>query len=241
MQSQKRQNDLYFQGKPFNITVIQAYASTSNAEEAEVEWFYKELQDLLDPTPKKDVFFIIGDWNVKIGSQETPGVTGKFGLGIQNEAGQRLIEFCQENALVIVNTLFQKHKRRLYTWTSPDGQHQNQIDYILCSQRWRSSVQLAKTRLGADCGSDHELLIAKFRLKLKKVGKTTRPFRYYLNQIPYDYTVEVRNRFKGLDLIECLMNYGQRFVTLYRRQGLRPSPWKRNAKKQNGCLRRPYK
>ena len=94
------------------------------------------------------------------------------------------------------------HKRRLYTWTSPDGQHRNQIDYILCSQRWRSSVQLTKTRLGADCGSDHELVMAKFRLKLKKVGKTTRPFRYDLNQIPYDYTVEVRNRFKGLDLID---------------------------------------
>ena len=153
----------------------------------------------------------------------------------------KLIEFCQENTLVIANTLFQQHKRRLYTWTVPDGQHQNQIDYILCSQRWRCSIQSAKTRPGADCGSDHELLIAKFRLKLKEVGKTTRPFRYDLNQIPYDYTVEVRNRFKGLELIECLMNYGQRFMTLCRRQGSRPSPWKRNAKKQNGCLRRPYK
>ena len=165
---------------------------------------------------------------------------GKFGLGIWNEAGQRLIEFCQENALVIANTLFQQHKRRLYTWTSPDGQHRNQIDHIPCSQRWRSSIKSAKTRLGANCGSDHALLIAKLRLKLKKVGKTTRPFRYDLNQIPYDYTVEVRNRFKALDLIECLMNYGQTFMTLYRRQGSRPSPWKRNAKKQNGCLGRPY-
>ena len=96
----------------------------------------------------------------------------------------------------------QQHKRRLYTWTSPDGQHQNQIDYILCSQRWRSSIQSTKTRPGADCGSDHELLIAKFRLKLKNIGKITRPFRYDLNQIPYNYTVEVRNRFKGLDLID---------------------------------------
>ena len=116
---------------------------------------------------KKDVLFIIEDWNAKLGSQETPGVTGKFGLGVQNEAGQRLIEFCQENALVIANTLFQQHKRGFYTWTSPDGQYQSQIDYIICSQRRRSSIQLAKTRLGADCGSDHELLIAKFRLKLK--------------------------------------------------------------------------
>ena len=116
---------VHFQGKPFSITVIQVYAPTSNAEEAEVEWFCEDLQDLLELTPKGDVLFIIGDWNAKVGSQETPGVTGKFGLGIWNEAGQRLIE----------------HKRRLYTRTSPDGQHQNQIDYILCSQRWRSSRQ----------------------------------------------------------------------------------------------------
>ena len=114
---------------------MQAYAPTTNAEEAEVEWFYEDLQDLLELTPKKDVLFIIGDWNAKVGSQEIRGVRGKFGLGVQNEAGQRLIEFCQENALVIGNILFQQHKRRLYTWTSPDGQYENQIDYILCSQR----------------------------------------------------------------------------------------------------------
>ena len=144
----------------------------------------------------------IRDWNTKGGSQEMPGVTGKFGLGVENEAGQRLKKFCPENALVIANNLFQQHKRRLYTWTSPDGQHRNQIDYILCSQRWRSSIQSSKSRPGADFGSDHELLIAKFRQKLKKVGKTTRQFRYDLNQIPYDYTVEVTNRFKGLDLID---------------------------------------
>ena len=114
---------VHFQGKPFNIMVIQAYAPTSNAEEAEIERFYEDLQDLLELTDKKDVLFIIGDWNAKVGSQEIPEVTGKFGLGIWNEAGQRLIEFCQENALVIANTLFQQHKRRLYTWTSPDGQH----------------------------------------------------------------------------------------------------------------------
>ena len=144
--------------------------------------------------------------------------------------------------MVIANTLFHQHKRRLYTWTSSDGQYRNQIDYILCSQRWRSSIQTAKTRPGADCGSDHELLIATFRLKLKKVGKTTRPFRYDLNQIPCDYTMEVTNRFKGLDLIDRVPeNYGQRFVTLYRRQCSRPSPRKRNAKRQNDCMRRPYK
>ena len=114
---------VHFQGKPFKITVIQTYAPTSNAEEAEVERIYEDLQYLLELTPPKDVLFIIGDWNAKVGSQETPGVTGKFGFGIQNEAGQSLIEFCQENPLVITNTLFQQHKRRLYTWVSPDGQH----------------------------------------------------------------------------------------------------------------------
>ena len=112
-----------FQGKPFNIIVIQVYAPTSNAEEAEVEWFYEDLQHFLELTSKNNVLFIIGDWNAKVGSQETPGVTSKFGFGVQNEAGQRLIEFCQENTLTITNTLFQQHKRRLYTWTSPDGQH----------------------------------------------------------------------------------------------------------------------
>ena len=115
--------------------------------------------------------FIIGDWNAKVQSQEIHGVTGKFSLGVQNKAGQRLIEFCQENALVMAT------QGRIYTWASPDGQYQNQIDYILCSQRWRSSIQSAKTRQESDCSSDHELLIAKLRLKLKKVGETTRPFR----------------------------------------------------------------
>ena len=177
----------HFKGKPFNITVIQAYAPTSNAEETEVEQFYEDPQHLLEPTPKRDVLFIIGNWNAKVGRQEILGVTSKFGLGIPNEAGKRLTEFCQGNALVTTNTLFQKHKRRLYTWTPPDGQLWNQTDYILCIQRWRNSIQSAKSRPGADCGSDHELLITKFRLKLNKVGKTTRPSRYDLNQIPYDW------------------------------------------------------
>ena len=124
-----------FQGKPFNITVIQVYVPTGNAKEAEVEWFYDDLQDFLELKPKKDILFIIGDWNANVGSQEIPGVTRNFGLGVQNEAGQRLTEFWQENVLVTANTLFQQHKRQLYTWTSPDGQHQNQTDYSLCSQR----------------------------------------------------------------------------------------------------------
>ena len=123
---------VHFQGKPFNIKIIQLCASASNAEEAEVERFYEDLQNLLQLTSKKDVLFIIRDWNTKVGTQETPGVTCKFGFGVQNEARQRLIiEFCQENTLVIANTLFQQHKRRLYTWTSSDGQHRNQIYYSL--------------------------------------------------------------------------------------------------------------
>ena len=126
-----RMISVHFQGTPFSITVIQVYAPTSNTEEAEVEQFYEDLQDLLGLTPKKRCPFHYRG----LGSQETPGVTGKFGLGIRNEAGQRLIEFCQENSLVITNTLFQQHKRRLYIWTSPDGLQRNQIDYILCSQR----------------------------------------------------------------------------------------------------------
>ena len=137
-------NSVCFQGKPFSIKVIQVYAPTSKAEEAEVERFYEDVQDLLELTPKKDVLFIIRDWNAKVGSQETPGVTGTFGLGVQNEAGQKLTEFCQENAMVIADILYQQHKRRLYTWTSPGGQRRNQIDYILCSQRWRSSIKSAK-------------------------------------------------------------------------------------------------
>ena len=143
---------VHFQGKPFNITIIQVYALSSNAEEAKIEWFYEDLQDLLELTPKKDVLFIIGDWNAQVGSQEIPGVMGKFGLGVQNKAGQRLIEFFQENALVIANTFFQQHKRRLYTWKS-DGQYQNQIDYIPSSQRWRSCIQSAK--------QDHKTTVAQ--------------------------------------------------------------------------------
>ena len=138
---------------------------TRDAEEAEVEQFCEDLQDLPELTPKKDVIFIRGGWNAEVGSQETPGVTGKFGLGVQNEAGQRLIEFYQENTLVIAKTLVQQHKRRLYTWKPPDGQYRNQTDYILCSQRWRSSIQSAKTRLGTYCGSYNELLIERLNMR----------------------------------------------------------------------------
>ena len=225
---------LCFQGKPFNITVIQAYAPTSNTEEAEVEWFYEDLQDLLELTPPKNVLFIIGDWNAKVGSQETTGVTGKFGLGVQNEAGQRLVDFCQENKLIIANTLFKQHEKTLHmditSWSTLKS------DWLYFFAARDGEVLYSQQKQ-----DQKELLIAKFRLKLKKVGKTNRPFRYDLNQTLSDYTVEVRNRFKGLNLMEYLMSYGQRFVTFYRKQGSRPSPRKRNARKQNGCLRRPYK
>ena len=148
---------LRFQGKPFNITVIQVYAPTSNAEEAEVEQVYEDLQDLIELTPLKDILFIIGDWNAKVGSQETSRVTGKFGLGVQNEAGQRLIEFCQRNTLVIANTRFQKHKRRLYTWTSPDTEIRLIIFFVA-----KDGEALYSQQKGAGCGSDYEHLIAKF-------------------------------------------------------------------------------
>ena len=159
-----------------------------------------------------------------------------------NEAGQRLREFCQENALVIANNLFQQHKRIPYTWTLPDGQHQNQIDYILCNQRWRSSVQSAKTRLGADHGSDHKLLIAKFRLKLKNVGKTTRPFRYDLSQIPFNYTMEVRNRFTGLDLIDRLPEELWTEVRdLVQETGIKTIPMQKKCKKAKWLSGEPFK
>ena len=163
---------VHFQGKPFNITVIQVYAPTSNAEEADIEWFYEDLEDLLELAAKKRCSFHYRGLECKSRKSRNTWSNRKIGLGVQNEAGQSLTEFCQEYALFIANTLFQQYKRRFYTWTSPDGQYQNQIDYILCSQRWRSSIQSAKIRQGADCDSDHELFIAKFRLKLKKVWKT---------------------------------------------------------------------
>ena len=158
------------------------------------------------------------------------------------DTGQRLIEFCQENALVKANILFQQHKKRLYTWTSPDGQERNQIDYILCSQRWRSSILSTKTRPGAECGSDHELLVTKFRLKLKKVGKTARPFRYDLNQIPYDYTVEGRNRFKGLELIDRVPDELRMEVhNIVQETGIKTIPMEKQCKKAKWLSGRHYK
>ena len=210
-----RMISVYFQGKPFNITLIQFYAPNSNVGR---NWrvLWRPTRPFRTNTPKRCPFHYRG-LECKSRKSRNTWSNKQIWPWSTEEAGERLIEFCQENALVMANTLFQQRKRGVYTWTSPDGQYQNQTDCILCSQRGRSSIQSAKTRPGADCGSDHELLIAKFRLKLKKVEKTTRWFRYDRNKIPYDYTVEVTNRFKGLDLIECLKNYGQKFITLYRR------------------------
>ena len=188
MQSQKRQNDLCLLPRQ----TIQCHSTPSLCLDQEC-WRSWSLMVLWRPirlsrtnTPK-DVLFIIGDWNAKVGGQEIPGVTGKFGLGVQNEACRRLTEFCQENVLVIANTLFQQHKRRLYTWTSPDGRHWNQIDLFFAAKDGEALYSQQK--------QDWELTVAQ-------AGKTTRPFRYDLNQMPYDYTVEVTNRFKGLDLID---------------------------------------
>ena len=190
------------QGKPLNITLIQVYAPTTGAEEVDIEEFYSKLQKVIDDTPKKDVLIIAGDLNAKVGDEEEIEITGRFGLGQRNNAGERLIEFCKENSLCIMNTQFKQHKRRLYTWTSPNGQHRNQIDYILCQRRWKSSVQSARTLPGADCGTDHELLVAGIRVKLKKIKRVALPKRYDLENIPEKYTLEVKNRFKALDLLE---------------------------------------
>ena len=174
-----------------------------------------------------------------------------FNYFIKNQFKVIDSEFCQENTLFIANTLFQQHKRRFYIWSSPDGQYWNQIDYIICSQRWRSSIQskpkmeklytVSKIKTGSWLWLRSRTPYSQIQAEIEESRGTTRPFRYDLNQILYDDTVEVTNRVKGLDMIECLKNYGQRFVILYRRQWSRPSPRKRNAKRQNCCLRRPYK
>ncbi|CAF1148311.1 unnamed protein product [Rotaria sordida] len=152
------------QGKPTNLTIIQIYAPTTEAEESTIDDFYMDLQQILDDVPKKDAILIIGDWNAKVGETAVPGIVEKFGLGKCNEAGERLLDFCQENHMIITNTCFQQPKRRLYTWTTPNGQHRNQIDYILCNRRWKSSITSIKTRPGADWGTDYELLLSAINI-----------------------------------------------------------------------------
>ena len=163
----------HFQGKWFNIKIVQVYAPTLDAKEAEINWFCEDLPYLLELTPKKVVLFIIGDWIAKVGSQEVPRKQANLVFEYKMKLGKSW-RSSVNRTLVIGNSLFQQHKRQFYTWTSLDGQYRNQIDYLLHCQRWKSSTHSAKIRCKADCGSNHELLIAKFRLKLKKVGKTTR-------------------------------------------------------------------
>ena len=183
--------------------------------------------------------FIIGVWDTKVGIQKLPKVTSKFDLGVQNEAGQRLIELCQESTLVIANTHFQFHKRQLYTWTSTDDQYQHQTDYILCSQIWRSSLQSEKIRHKADCGSGHELLIAKFRHKLKKIVKTSRSFTYDINQISYYYTGEMMTRCKGLDSVDKVHEDLWKDVhNIIPEAVIKISPRTRNARRWSSCMRR---
>ena len=187
------------QAQPMNITVIQAYAPTSDADENMTQTFYDQLQDILDNTPQKDVTIVMGDFNAKVGSNNgVNGVMGPYGLGEQNEAGQKLIDFCISNELVITNTLFKQHPRRLYTWTSPNGNTKNQIDYIMVRKRWRSSISNIKTYPGADCGSDHELLVAKMRVKLKALKHQQTVTRFDLTNITEKFKVEVKNRFHVL-------------------------------------------
>ena len=197
-----RMISIRLQGKPTNLTIIQIYAPTTEAEKSTIDDFYMDLQQILDDVPKKDAILVIGDWNAKVGEKAVPDIVGKFGLGKRNEAGERLIDFCQENHMIITNTCFQQPKRILYTWTTPNGQHRNQIDYILCNRQWKSSITSIKTRPGADCGTDHELLLACFRIKLKQHHKPTQTIKPDLQNIPHKYKVEVKNRFDALNLID---------------------------------------
>lgn len=190
---------LRLKGKPMNLTLVQVYAPTSEASDQDMEEFYEVVQDVLDNIPKKDVTILLGDWNAKLGKSTTKTANvGTYGLGIRNERGDRLEEFCVTNNLMVGNTFFHHHPRRLWTWKSPGDCVRNQIDYIMIGNRWRSSLQNVKTRPGADCGSDHQLLAAKFRLKLKAKRSSAPPSRYDVDDIPPQFTLEVRNRFTQL-------------------------------------------
>ena len=187
------------QGNLINITVIQAYAPTSTANEATTEQFYNQLQDLLSKTPNKDVTIAIGDFNAKVSKNSAVwGIVGPHGLGEQNEAGLKFVDFCISNELVITNTMFKQHPRGLYTWTAPNGKTKNQIDYILIHKRWRSSISLTKTYPGADCGSDHQLLVAKLKIRLKVTKQQQTVTRFDLSSIPDRFGVGTNNNFHAL-------------------------------------------
>ena len=195
-----------FRGGKVNTTIMQIYAPTSMAAEEEQEAFYIDLQSTIDKTPKGDILMIMGDFNAKVG-EDNKGrneVLGRYGLGKQNEAGERLVEFCASNELRIMNTWFEQPKRRLYTWTTPDGKHRNQIDYMLVNKRWKSTIKDVRTRPGADCGTDHELLVATLKLKMKKLRKGDRLTRYDCKGITPEYRIEVKNRFETLEREEAM-------------------------------------
>ena len=187
-----------------NITLIQVYAPTTNSEDEEAEDFYDALQQAIDSTNKQDLIYVLGDFNAKIGietDQDDREVKGAHCLGNRNDRGQMLLDFCTENQLVVGNSLFKQHPRRLFTWTSPDGKTKNQIDYILIQKRWQSSLHNAKTYPGADCGSDHELLVATIKMKMRKVKRSTAPIRFDLTKIPEEYGIEISNKFETLLVI----------------------------------------
>ena len=190
------------QCKPVNMTVLQVYAPTSTAEEGDMEEFYEKVQHVVDEIPRGDVLYVIGDWNAKVGQDKTNGTTGRFGLGERNERGDQLVEFCSRNDFQIMNTFFKLHARRLYTWRSPDQTTRNQIDYIICKTRWRSSVRRVTTLPGADCGTDHNLLIADVKIKLKRIKRAKQTLRYDVENIGLEFAVEVKNRFNGLQLAD---------------------------------------
>ena len=181
------------------MTLVQVYAPTSAAEDDEIERFYELIQSVINETPKGDIMYIMGDWNAKVGNEETNGITGKF-VGKRNERGDWFVEFCSQNSLQILNTLFDLHARRLYTWTSPDQATKNQIDYTMCPQRWRSSVRHVTTLPGADCGTDHKLLVMEIRIRLKQIIKLKLQKSLTLTTSPLTLAVELKNRFNELEV-----------------------------------------
>ena len=193
---------LRLSAKPCNINLIQVYAPTTSASDEEIEDFYAQLDATIGNISKKEVTMVMGDFNAKIGQSSDTDIVGTYGLGTRNEAGDRLVQFCSENHMCISNTFFKVHPRRLFTWTSPDGTTKNQIDYFLCPKRWRNSVTSVKTRPGADCGTDHQLLVAKIVVRLKTKKRKAVPTRYDIDNIPEEYTMETENRFKALFLDE---------------------------------------
>uniref|UniRef100_A0A3B1JKT5 Endonuclease/exonuclease/phosphatase domain-containing protein n=1 Tax=Astyanax mexicanus TaxID=7994 RepID=A0A3B1JKT5_ASTMX len=183
-------------GSPRSITFLQAYAPTTDAAEKDIKGFYTKLQETIDQTPARDIIFVMGDFNAKVGSGEELPTVGKFGLGVRNDAGDRLIQCCIENRLSVMNTWFKQPKRRLYTWTAPNGIHRNQIDYFLCQRCWKSSILSKKTYPGADCGSDHQLMVAKIKIRFSTIKRPQALRRFDTDNIPAQYAMEVKNRFE---------------------------------------------